>query len=184
PDILTILQIPEIEIPGAPSEYKELALIESVITHPDSIINPAILQYVNWNAFSRQVFGFLRSQHKVGICYSSYAGCCLRPEFLCFDGSLTDAYFIDNPVNLQDFRRQAKTDVGNFLLVLCEAGIGTSLLREALLAGVKQYTCRETAADLEVLIDLIIPQDLDRVNLSIFALAQEIINFNDSFFRG
>lgn len=144
PRILTVLQIEAIHVPGAPREYDDLALVQSVLNRVESVADPRVRPQVNVVHFARQVLGFLGTQHKHGLYYSRDGGCCFRPEFLSPDGSLTDAYFLNRKREVKGFHNAANTDVGNAMLVICELTQDPQLASEALQQGILLYLDTKT----------------------------------------
>jgi len=101
------------------------------------------------------VVGFLETQHRKHICFSRDSGCCLQPEFLLPDGSLTDVYFMLRAAGVEPRVRAMQTDLWNALVVSCEMAQGDlPLLVGVLELATIRYTRTETlAGDVRGLID-------------------------------
>ena len=141
PRLLAILQIPAIPLEGAPASYRELALIQSVIDSPEVLEMVPAEGETELATYARQLFKFLRSQHRSGICFSRDAGCCLRPEFLLRSGALTDAYFIARPESPALLERSRERDLWNALMVMCEMAKGDARIAGvALSQAITSYT--------------------------------------------
>ncbi len=141
PQILAVLSIPPVDLPGTPPEYKEWALTQLVVSAPESVQVAPPQGRVQVMAFCRQVFGLIESAHRAGISFSRDAGCCLRPEFLIADGSLSDVYFLSSLGATADPHELMLRDLGNALLVSCEFTDGDAGFTAELLAlACSQYT--------------------------------------------
>ena len=112
---------PDLDVPEAPPSFNELALMQFVVESKDVIRRNRISNRDAIDAFTRQLFCFLATQHRAGICFSRDAGCCMRPEFLLPSGSLTDVYFMARPEDKATFLKARETDLWNALLVACDA---------------------------------------------------------------
>ena len=141
PNMLAILTIPNLEVMGAPVGCGEFAVMQLLIGSPEVIqVKPPQGEH-QLQAFARQLSGFLKTQHRIGMCFSRKAGCCLRPEFLLADGALTDAYFITHLQEEEQLRYAMRTDIWNVLIVICEMGQGDPrAVGAALTTAIMQYS--------------------------------------------
>jgi hypothetical protein len=156
PKLLAILGIPSYQLEGAPDEYKDdLALMHLTVGGMKVLSVEAPKEAKEIVAFARQLFGFLGIQHRVGICFSRGVGCCLRPEFLLPDGSLTDVYFTKRADDERQKYKAVLQDVWNALIVTCDLGReDVGLIASSLRVAATQYTNRtDVAHELEDLIE-------------------------------
>ncbi|HEY5175004.1 MAG TPA: hypothetical protein VII95_05510 [Terriglobales bacterium] len=154
PKLLAVLTIPDLTVAEAPSSYDELALMQFVVEGRDVIQRKPHSSVEAAEAFARQLFGFLATQHHAGIYFSRDAGCCIRPEFLLQSGALTDVYYT---LRLQGETsvHARETDLWNALTIACETAKGTQQgLISILTSAVVQYRVKETLSrDLGYLIE-------------------------------
>jgi hypothetical protein len=97
------------------------------------------------------LFGFLASEHKAGIRCTRDAGCCLRPEFLAADGSLTDVYFMWRPPDVVMEEHAAEVDLWNALIVTCEMAGPDAVEMGGLLATATRHYTGKTRLSRDVL---------------------------------
>jgi hypothetical protein len=141
PELLAVLTVPGLVVAGAPPSFDELALMQFVVEDKDVIQHKPISSQESMEAFNRQLFGFLATQHQAGTCFSRDSGCCIRPEFLLPSGALTDVYFMVRPEGDGAFTKSRETDLSNALIVACEAtGGSVPALIAVLKSAVRQYT--------------------------------------------
>jgi len=153
PGLLAVLQIPAMELSGAPPGYQELALSQFIIESPE-VVEMLPPEGDDLVVFAQQLFGFVGIEHRQNIGFCRNAGCCLRPEFLVRSGALTDVYFMAD-LTQTDFPVEIKArDLLNASLVTCEMASDVDLGLAALKQAVASYTLRpKPAPDLEKLIE-------------------------------
>lgn len=147
PVILAMLSIPAVDLPGAPPEYREMALTQLVISSPEPVEVAPPENLTGTMAFCRQLFGTIGATHRAGLGFSRDAGCCLRPEFLIADGSLSDSYFLSSLERAEDPEDIRLRDLWNALLVTCEFSNGElGFTSELIKTALAQYTRQKKLA--------------------------------------
>jgi hypothetical protein len=150
PALYAILEIPALELPGAPEAYNELAMMQFGIATPEPVEAQPPVGREQLVSFARQLFGLLAAEHRESICFSRDAGSCLRPEFLLADGSLSDVYFLCKPEPGKALKSIMDRDIWNALTVTCELArrdieMSSELLSVALTQYIRQGVTREVS---------------------------------------
>jgi hypothetical protein len=119
PQLLAVLAAPDLAVDGLPEADVELSVMQFMVAGPEVIQQRPPDGAQERTAFARQLFGFLRAQHRAGLCFNRDAGSCLRPEFLLADGALSDVYFLDRQDETAP--KRIEIDLWNALLCAHEA---------------------------------------------------------------
>jgi len=175
PGLLAVLQIPSIELIGAPPNYQDLALSQFVIESPE-VVERRPPVGADLITFARQLFAFVGTEHRSGIGFCRAAGCCLRPEFLLRSGALTDVYFMVD-LDESDSPGEIKArDLLNASLVTCELATTTDLGIAALKQAVTSYTLQPALApDLSDLIETAVKSFMTGRPDTLYALVYSLI---------
>ena len=176
PVLMAVIETETLQLQGAPGNYNKLTSMLFCIDSPETIKDKPASHANQLEAFARQLFGFLATQHKTGLCFSRDAGCCLVPEFLLANGSLTDVYFISRPEKGSALARARKTDLLNALIVTCEMGSDSPKVAAAMATAVAQYTGKESLPkDVMALIESVALSILNHEKRALVALVNMLL---------
>jgi hypothetical protein len=102
----------------APPEFRELGLMQSVVSMPHTIANRPPDSEAALIAMAGRLMEWLRVAHQNGFTFTSKRGSSLWSSTIATDGSATDCYYVSREMN--PYLRTA--DIGTAILTCIEAG--------------------------------------------------------------